>query len=135
VARYRKPIDVISLQLALSVVEATGRHSRGVIRLFRLWFNAIGSAAPADPAGARRFTALIIALAAGALAFALARSLIPSIQSDDAAIAFRYAERLANGRGFTYNDHERGPSHRRPEGQTARQCLEVAAGAGFLNPG
>lgn len=26
---------------------------------------------------------------------------------DDAAIGLRYAERLANGQGFTYNDHER----------------------------
>lgn len=30
----------------------------------------------------------------------------PTIAIDDAAIAFRYAERLATGRGFTYNDHE-----------------------------
>ncbi len=31
----------------------------------------------------------------------------PAIPLDDAAISFRYAERLATGRGFTYNDHER----------------------------
>ena len=31
----------------------------------------------------------------------------PTILGDDAAIGLRYAERLANGQGFTYNDHER----------------------------
>jgi hypothetical protein len=31
----------------------------------------------------------------------------PLIPLDDAAIAFRYAERIAEGHGFTYNDHER----------------------------
>lgn len=31
----------------------------------------------------------------------------PSILADDAAISFRYASRIAEGLGFTYNDHER----------------------------
>ncbi|HET9371323.1 MAG TPA: hypothetical protein VFO19_13785, partial [Vicinamibacterales bacterium] len=31
----------------------------------------------------------------------------PAVHADDAAISFRYAERIADGRGFTYNDHER----------------------------
>src|SRR5262249_44671181 len=30
-----------------------------------------------------------------------------NVFGDDAAITFRYAERLAAGHGFTYNDHER----------------------------
>jgi hypothetical protein len=44
-----------------------------------------------------------VALVATVLAFELR----PHILCDDAAITFRFAARLAAGKGFTYNDHER----------------------------
>lgn len=47
-------------------------------------------------------------LAAGSLAAAaVSWATRPSIAADDAAITFRYAERLATGDGLTYNDGER----------------------------
>jgi hypothetical protein len=48
-------------------------------------------------------------LLAGAAAWALwlGLTLAPAILYDDAAISLRYAERIASGHGFTYNDHER----------------------------
>lgn len=49
--------------------------------------------------------ALFIALALWAAWLGIAAA--PPILGDDAAITLRYAERLAAGRGFTYNDHER----------------------------
>ncbi len=47
----------------------------------------------------------LLALAGSATALALATR--PVMLVDDAAITFRYAERIAAGKGFTYNDHER----------------------------
>lgn len=44
--------------------------------------------------------------AGGAAAAALSWATRPSIAADDAAISFRYAERLATGDGLTYNDGE-----------------------------
>ncbi len=41
------------------------------------------------------------------LAAVVAVRLAPAVLGDDAAITLRYAERLAQGRGFSYNDHER----------------------------
>lgn len=46
-------------------------------------------------------------LAVGLVAALLGWRLAPTLLVDDAAITFRYAERIAEGRGFTYNDHER----------------------------
>ncbi len=43
----------------------------------------------------------------GALAAVVGFALQPNVLIDDAAISFRYAERLSAGQGFTYNDHER----------------------------
>jgi hypothetical protein len=43
----------------------------------------------------------------GAVAALIGVQLAPAVLVDDAAITFRYAERIAEGRGFTYNDHER----------------------------
>jgi hypothetical protein len=40
-------------------------------------------------------------------AMLLAIAMHPPILGDDGAITLRYVERLATGRGFTYNDHER----------------------------
>jgi len=48
--------------------------------------------------------AALLALAGYATALALATR--PVMLVDDAAITFRYAERIAAGKGFTYNDHE-----------------------------
>jgi hypothetical protein len=50
--------------------------------------------------------ALMLLLLAG-YASVLAFEQQPSSLGDDAAISFRYAERLADGKGLTYNDHER----------------------------
>lgn len=47
-----------------------------------------------------------VAAASAALAWIVALRLRPPILCDDAAIALRYADRLATGRGWTYNDHE-----------------------------
>jgi hypothetical protein len=47
--------------------------------------------------------ALLLAAYAAALGIAFA----PHLLGDDAAITFRYAERIAAGKGFSYNDHER----------------------------
>lgn len=47
------------------------------------------------------------AVMACAIAATLAWLSQPAVRADDAAITFRYAERIAAGRGFTYNDHER----------------------------
>jgi hypothetical protein len=41
------------------------------------------------------------------LASSLALTHFPYIMVDDAAISFRYVERLVDGKGLTYNDHER----------------------------
>jgi hypothetical protein len=41
------------------------------------------------------------------LAVWLAMTHFPYIMVDDAAISFRYVERLVDGKGLTYNDHER----------------------------
>jgi hypothetical protein len=61
----------------------------------------------AKAAVSRRASPLIVAYAALALyAGALGYLLQPVMLIDDAAISFRYAERLAAGKGFTYNDHE-----------------------------
>jgi hypothetical protein len=51
-------------------------------------------------------------------------TLRPVLHGDDAAITFRYAERLATGRGFTYNDHERVQGASNP-----LYALTLAAGA------
>src|SRR5258705_3551669 len=58
-----------------------------------------------SPAGDRIWTVGCVALCLHA-AF-VAWRLQPGILVDDAAITFRYAERLAAGLGVTYNDHER----------------------------
>ena len=42
----------------------------------------------------------------GVYSLFLAYYLKPNIMFDDAAITFRYAERIVDGQGFTYNDHE-----------------------------
>jgi hypothetical protein len=55
------------------------------------------------PSRALGFAVAAAAVAAVVLAFRSG----PSIAVDDAAITFRYAERLATGHGLTYNDHER----------------------------
>lgn len=49
----------------------------------------------------------LIIVSAAAWALWLGLTLAPAILYDDAAINLRYAERIASGRGFTYNDHER----------------------------
>lgn len=75
----------------------------------------MSSAAPASAArSARVWTrpaagASLAALVAvvSVWAFLLARHYRPAILGDDAAISLRYAERIARGRGFTYNDDER----------------------------
>ena len=54
-----------------------------------------------------RLTSITMLLVAGLYSGALAMRSHPAIALDDAAITFRYAERLADGKGFTYNDHER----------------------------
>jgi len=46
-------------------------------------------------------------LVVGAIGAVVAARLAPHTLSDDAAISFRYAARLAAGQGLTYNDHER----------------------------
>jgi hypothetical protein len=43
----------------------------------------------------------------GVLAAVVGFALQPNVLLDDAAISFRYAERISAGEGFTYNDHER----------------------------
>src|SRR5215208_6707822 len=43
----------------------------------------------------------------GALAAVVGFALQPNVLVDDAAISFRYADRIVAGHGFTYNDHER----------------------------
>ena len=42
----------------------------------------------------------------GALAAVVGFALQPNVLVDDAAISFRYADRIVAGHGFTYNDHE-----------------------------
>lgn len=44
--------------------------------------------------------------AAGVYAAYLGAKLRPNVMYDDAAITFRYVDRLTSGHGFTYNDHE-----------------------------
>jgi hypothetical protein len=56
-------------------------------------------------AGSHTSTAIVLAFALYAIALALTSR--PTIALDDAAITFRYAERLATGKGLTFNDHER----------------------------
>ena len=53
--------------------------------------------------------AVAAAMLAGVAAWTLwiCLRLSPPILYDDAAISMRYAERIASGAGFTYNDHER----------------------------
>jgi hypothetical protein len=51
-------------------------------------------------------TTALLKVAAGGFALALGIGLAPNVLLDDAAITFRYADRLAAGEGFTYNDHE-----------------------------
>ncbi len=58
--------------------------------------------APGTPRGT-----LIVALAASALAALVALRFRPATLYDDAAITFRYASRLADGDGFTFNDGDR----------------------------
>ena len=67
---------------------------------------------------------LIIASAA-AWALWVGLTLTPAILYDDAAISLRYAERIASGHGFTYNDHERVCGASNP-----LWTLVIAAGAG-----
>jgi hypothetical protein len=55
----------------------------------------------------RRASLLVVLVVVSAWAFGLARHYLPAILGDDAAITLRYAERIATGRGFTYNDDER----------------------------
>lgn len=55
---------------------------------------------PPPPAWARALLPLAAGLAAGLVAWATR----PAVALDDAAITFRYAERLATGRGLTYTD-------------------------------
>jgi hypothetical protein len=43
----------------------------------------------------------------GVLAAVVGLALAPNVLVDDAAISFRYADRIVAGHGFTYNDHER----------------------------
>jgi hypothetical protein len=54
-----------------------------------------------------RLVRIAINILAGALALWVSIAAAPPILGDDAAIGLRYAERIANGQGFTYNDHER----------------------------
>lgn len=58
---------------------------------------------PADPG---RWVEPVILVVSSMLAAAFAWVTRPSIAADDAAISFRYAERLATGHGLTYNDGE-----------------------------
>ena len=71
---------------------------------------AVTSASTTQPRNPRsppaRRVLLLLALLAP-YAIVLAVHAHPAVALDDAAISFRYAERLCNGRGFTYNDHER----------------------------
>jgi hypothetical protein len=55
---------------------------------------------------ASRWLQAVTTLALAALAAYLAIELRPRVLIDDAAITFRYVDRLVEGLGFTYNDHE-----------------------------
>ncbi len=71
---------------------------------------SIAPSDPRSPAGTRRTIAwrhLAIYAIAATLSAWLSVATRPPILGDDAAIGLRYAERIANGQGFTYNDHER----------------------------
>lgn len=55
----------------------------------------------------RRHALLILAVAATAFGVVVALRAHPEVFADDAAITARYAERLATGHGWTYNDGDR----------------------------
>ncbi len=78
-----------------------GRSSQGGSPQSRSTDEPVRRAAPTSPWW---WAAGLVVLAGYATALALATR--PVMLVDDAAITFRYAERLATGKGFTYNDHE-----------------------------
>jgi arabinofuranosyltransferase len=55
-----------------------------------------------SPGSLRYLPMIVLAALAGVIGFALQ----PNVLYDDAAISFRYADRIVAGHGFTYNDHE-----------------------------
>jgi MFS family permease len=57
--------------------------------------------------GPRPFWIALLTAVSALAALLLAIAMHPPILGDDGAITLRYAERLATGHGFTYNDHER----------------------------
>lgn len=59
------------------------------------------------PAGLVRAARGLPYAGVGAYATYLGAKLAPNVMYDDAAIVFRYVERLTSGHGLTYNDHER----------------------------
>jgi hypothetical protein len=61
----------------------------------------------ARPGALRGALTVLPYAAVGGYAAYLGAKLRPSVLLDDAAITFRYVERLTSGHGFTYNDHER----------------------------
>jgi hypothetical protein len=56
-----------------------------------------------SPGSLRYLPMILLGAFAGVVGFALQ----PNVLYDDAAISFRYADRIVAGHGFTYNDHER----------------------------
>jgi hypothetical protein len=61
----------------------------------------------AHPSARRDLARILAELMPVTLALVLGLSVAPNVLADDAAISFRYADRLAAGAGLTYNDHER----------------------------
>lgn len=96
---------------------STARASRSSLAVRRVagWAAAAASPAPARGAGDRGAAsrapvpAAVAAVAViGAIVGAvLAIRNVRAVAYDDAAITFRYAERIATGHGFTYNDGDR----------------------------
>jgi hypothetical protein len=72
----------------------------GALRVFGLKWPAVSL----STAASLRYVPMILV---GALAAVVGFALQPNVLVDDAAISFRYAERISAGQGFTYNDHER----------------------------
>ena len=64
---------------------------------------------PTPPVGAfvRSHPMWVVSVVLVLLALLIGRVNEPPALYDDAAIGFRYSERLVDGHGLTYNDHER----------------------------
>lgn len=84
-----------------------------------------------DPGPADRRATLALGLAATVAGVVIGWRFLPATAFDDAAITFRYAERIAGGLGFTYND---GDATNGASAPLYTLLLAVAARAGVAPP-